>query len=202
VAKKYKATNVPAPNQTGYAIFNVSGLAHGGLDLQRLQSLAGMQMAIEDELAEAEAVVDGIKKRLRLYKEQVVPQLFDDAAIKKLTLADDSVVKITSRFGAKIEMDDEEEAYEFLESVDSLDIVKNTFTITFPKEKEKEVRKFIRDLKRRKVQLDWELKRAVHPSTLASWVKERVTHGLPLDFELFNVVDMRTAKIKRSDNGS
>jgi hypothetical protein len=140
------------------------------LNLPSNQGLGGVQKLANDILAaqtrveNLEADLKAAKQTLLKLTDEDLPSQMTEIGMTNFTLADGSKVDIKETYGARIKKDNEEKAFDWLRAHGEADIIKNTVTVRFGKEKED-----------------------IHPGTLKAWVKGRIEEGKELDMDLFGV---------------
>lgn len=152
--------------------------------LDKITNIARDQVRLKKRKAKLEEELEGVSKELEVNKTQLLPAAMTDAAMTSFQLAGGYGVEVEKVVRASIPFGDAkkrakepggEEKYQgALDYMDERapDLVVHKFELIFSRGEEKMVRKFIRDLNRRKVQLKWEVSRTVHASTLTSWLKK------------------------------
>jgi hypothetical protein len=161
----------------------LSGLA---MDAQRQ---AARVARLQEELSAAEA-------ELKHTVERSIPELMDAADMAEYTTKDGVKIKIAEAIRGSISKDNAEKAFKWLEEHNHADLVKREFVIRFGKNEEAWAKKFQADLAKRKQKLACDVKRAVHPSTLASFLKNQLEAGTDIPVDLFGVFRQRVAKIE------
>jgi hypothetical protein len=157
--------------------------------------LAQVQLAAEAEVERLQEELQKAQKRLLHIREHQLPRLMDEAGVDKLC-KDGIEVTVREEVRGSIPAANADKAFEWLESHGHGGIVKREFRISFSKDEESWARKFMADLRKRKRQLSCEIKRAVHPSTLKSFITEQLAEGVEIPMELLGVYRQRLARIK------
>ncbi len=166
--------------------------------MARLEGLAQEQLDAEARLSSLEAQVDEAKAVVRRIKENDLPNLLDEAQLgdSKIVTPNGIEIAMKEEIRGSIPKGKEKPAHDWLEENDNGGLIKRTVTITFSKDEESWAAKFARDCANRKKPLNLEIKRAVHISTLRSFVKECMANGIPIPLQTFGVFRQRFTKVK------
>lgn len=176
--------------------------ANRAISLQDVQRLAEQQKLLEDEVAALEAQVLVKKAELKKVAEEELPELLDGVGLPSITLKDGTVLEVGDLVSASITDDNRAPAHSWLRENQLGDLIKNVLVITFGKGEDEEAIKLQSLIKAmaEKDELRYgtlEQKEAVHPSTLKSFVKERLESGLPLPAQTFKLFIGRVCRIKK-----
>jgi len=179
----------------------MAGDSDAALNLPNDRGLASVQ-AIADRIVSYEKRVRSLefdlkqaKKSLQKFTDEDLPSKMLELGIKNFTLSDGSKIEVKETYGARISEEKKDKAFAWLRAKGESDIIKNTVTVRFGKEKDNEAQSLIEDLIKK--QWEPEQKQEVHTATLKAWVKERTEKGLELDMDLFGVWIGQRATIKR-----
>lgn len=180
-----------APAPTGKQLANVIELAREQVKLQRLVT------KLENELKIA-------KQSLTANKTILLPKAMDAAGIPATPLGNGAHVEIETIVTASIpspnsdRVENAEErnriGIEYLDE-HAPDLIKNKVTAFFPKGQEKLFEKFLRDLNKRKIQIDYNFERTVHGATLAKWIRGQDKLGKTVDEAALNVHRIKVAEV-------
>ncbi len=172
------------------------------LDLPSNEGLSGVQKLANDIVA-AQTRVENLEGDLKAAKQTLLkltdedlPSQMAEIGLTNFTLADGSKVDIKETYGARIKKDNEEKAFDWLRSHGEGDIIKNTVTVRFGKEKDNEALALVDELRNK--QWEPEQKQEVHAGTLKAWVKGRIEEGKELDMDLFGVWVGQRATINKA----
>jgi hypothetical protein len=163
--------------------------------LKQLSSLALDQKRAELEVAQAEEQLALAKAKLAHIAEHVIPELMDAAEMAEYTTKDGIKIKINEKVRGSIPKATEAQAFQWLLDNRHDDLIKREFKIQFGKNEEAWAKEFEQDLQNRKRPLAFDLKRTVHASTLASFVKSQLEAGVDFPMDLFGVYRQRTSVI-------
>jgi hypothetical protein len=128
----------------------------------------------EIESAQLAARLNEVKERINTTKNKTLVDVFDEAGITSLALEAEGnlpryEVEIGDYFHANIPAEKSEEAYAFLRSKKSEDLIKSSYTIEFGLREAKAAERFQRSLD--KAGIGYSLKQGVPWNTLTSWFK-------------------------------
>lgn len=164
--------------------------------LAQLAGLALEQKRAEAEVAKAEEALAVAKTELKRLCEQEIPDLMDKAETSDHTTKDGIRIKIKEKVHGSIPKANEEKAFTWLKEHNHDALIKREFKIQFGKDEEAWAQKFLKDLQKRKRPLAFELKRAVHPSTLSSFVTSQLESGVDFPMDIFGVFRKRSSEIE------
>lgn len=167
--------------------------------LAALSAAAMDQKRKEAEVARIEEQLAVAQAELKTIAEHTIPELMDAAEMESFTTKDGIVIKIVQKIRGSIPKATEAKAFEWLKDNKHDDLIKREFKIGFGKEEETWANKFLADLKKRKRPLAFEVKRTVHPSTLASFVTSQLEQGVDFPMDIFGVFRQRSSKIELKD---
>ena len=152
---------------------------------------------LQQEIAGDEAEVKRKKEKLRQLTEDTLPGLMDAAGQKEVTTSDGLVVTLDENIYANISEERKNAAFAWLIANGHEALIKNEFTVAFPKDSLEAVEAFEDYLNknlRRKANLKH--KTSVHPSTLSSWVREELDAGSEIPLDLLGVTRRKVCKVK------
>jgi hypothetical protein len=167
--------------------------------LASLSALAMEQKRAEVAVAKAEEALALANAELKRISEHVIPDLMDVAKLTEYTSRDGIKIKIGEKIRGSIPKANEEKAFAWLTDQKHDDLIKREFKIQFGKNEEGWAKKFLADLQKRKRPLAFELKRTVHASTLASFVKGQLESGVDFPMDIFGVYRQRASTIEVKD---
>lgn len=108
--------------------------------------------------------------------EQTIPNAMKEASLKSFDYADGEIerkVEIDEAVRSSITEANKPAAHAWLESHKHGDLIKRTITISFGRDQVKLFKKWVRDMAQRKEPIPYEVKEAVHASTLGAFVREQ-----------------------------
>ena len=164
--------------------------------LTRISELATAQRLAETKLEEADLEAKKCKEALRVIAEVQLPALMDEAGMAEFTTRDGIQVKVAETVRATIPAAFQAEAFGWLKANGHDQLIKREFKIEFSRDEESWAEKFERELREREQPLKFEVKRSIHPSTLASFVREQLEEGVAIPLDAFGVHRQKASKIK------
>jgi len=167
--------------------------------LATLSQLADEQKQAEAEVARLEEELRSAQAKLRDLAEHRLPNLMNECGMREFTTKDGIKIKVVEKIRGSIPEAHATRAFAWLEEHGHDNLIKREFKIEFGKDEEGWAKKFQADLAKRKRPLKVQLKRAVHPSTLASFVNEQLADGVDFPMEMFGVHQQRSSKIEFKD---
>jgi hypothetical protein len=169
--------------------------------LKRISDLANQQMATEDEIQELNEQLGEKQKRLRQISEIDLPLAMEEVGLKEFSLIAGEKVSIYHGVKASIPKIKEMEAFAWLKYHRAGSLIKNQVIVTFSMKQDAFANKFIRDLRRRKIQPQgWENKKTVHPQSLTAFVRTQLEEGREIPLDLLGVFQYDQARITRPKN--
>jgi len=144
----------------------------------RLKTLAGLchQMAErEEEVAQAEIVLQEAKNRLAEVANDLIPDYFNELGLTELTLEDGRKVTIQDVYQPKVT---DQSFMKWLEQNGRGDVIKNEFKLSFGMKEQSRADEVFQLLIEQGIAP--ESKVYVHPSTLKALVKELIEGGASL----------------------
>ncbi len=161
--------------------------------LERLVKLGDLQVAIEAEIADLEARLKERNKDLKKVSEEDLPDLMMELGMMEFKLTSGKTVKVKQDFYAKIPDARFTEAIAWLDGRGFGGIVKATVTAPFGMSERDKALELVDNLKSHGVAV--EMKQGIHPSTLKSFIKERLEKEERIPFDLFGIVPFNKAVI-------
>lgn len=163
--------------------------------LQRISEAAAEQKKAELRVARLEEELAQAKEELKDVAEHRLPALMDEAEIEDFTTKDGIKIGVKEKIRGSIPAANRPQALKWLEDNGFENLIKREFKIQFNKDEESWARKFQADLAKRKKPLKVQVDRNVNPSTLQSFVKQRLEEGEEIPMKLFGVFRQRMSKI-------
>lgn len=145
-----------------------------GDKLDRVRKALAALRDDELEVAQLAARMKEVNERIITAKNKTIVDVFDEAGVTSMKLdAEGNLppyeVEIGDYFHANIPAEKAEEAYAYLKSKKSEDLIKSSFTIEFGLREAKQSERFMRSLE--KAGIDFSLKQGVPWNTLTAWFK-------------------------------
>ena len=164
-------------------------------ELSLVSSLANKQVKLAQELASLEEAVKAKKEEFRATSEQELPEAMQAAGLTELVLSTGEKITITEFYNAHISKVNQETAYNWLVSNGHAGLIKNEVSLKFARDQERIAEETVLALKARG--LSPEIRQSVHPSTLKTLVKEKLTSGKDIPSEPFGIYIGSKAIIKK-----
>ena len=164
--------------------------------LSVLNGVALDQKKAEAEVARLEEELGLAKQALRHISENTLPTLMDECGMTEFTTTDGIKISVTETIRASIPIESQAQAFEWLKGHNHDDLIKREFKIEFGKGEEKWAEEFEKKLNEEERPLKVQVKRGVHPQTLASFVREQLKEGVDIPLSVFGASRIRSSKIK------
>ncbi|QYW02137.1 hypothetical protein CPT_Sonora_034 [Stenotrophomonas phage Sonora] len=175
-----------------YLQFTGPAAAEG--ELARLTALAEDQARAEAEVARLEAELGKARDRLRDVAERQVPELMDGIGIESFKTSTGLKIEIAETIRASISVANAPRAFAWLREHGHAALIKRGISLAFGKGQDEKADLLVKELEEKG--LDVEDKTSVHPSTLASFVRENLRDGKEIPLDLLGVHRQRVSKIK------
>ena len=163
--------------------------------LKDLVAAAQHQQYLEDYIAEYEGLLKNYKERHRKQSQEIVPNMMAELEINSFELDNGYKVSIKETYFASIPEANMYACFEWLRQNNLNGIIKTVVAANFGKGEDQEAQKVLDTLTEMGVVAD--VKSAIHPQTLKSFVKERITKGLEFDLDLFGASVVKTTVISK-----
>lgn len=167
--------------------------------LNQIHRLIMQDVQAELDIKELQEKIDGLTQVRRTILERELPQIMQQARLKKASLEDGTTVAIKEDIYASIAAGHVEAAYSWLKETGNDDIIKNELKTSFGRGEE--------DLAVAAEQallalgVTPERKRSVHPSTLKAFLREQIQKGAAVPLETFGVGFITKATYKLPKKG-
>lgn len=168
--------------------------ATGEGELSQLSKLAEEQAAAEAEVARLEAELTKAREVARDFAERQVPELMDSIGIAEFKTATGLKIKVAETIRASITAANAARAFAWLRENGHAALIKRALTVTFGKGQDEAAEALAQELEGKG--LDADDKTSVHPSTLASFVREKLRDGQEIPLDLLGVHRQRVSKIE------
>lgn len=180
---------VPPLSNSGIDSSELEGMETGGTEqpantLENLSTFAERYIELDKELKELDDYGSKLEEEQRDIEETKIPEVMNQLKMTEFSMKDGFKLKIEAKFQGSIVAKDEAKAaaqLKWIETVEGGEIIKTTFTIDFNKGHEAEAEEFVKLMK--ELGIAYKVKRGVHASTLASFVKAKIIGAteVPLD---------------------
>lgn len=167
--------------------------------LNRIHQLILQDVEHEVAATALQAQLDEINNKRRQILEKDLPQIMQQARLKKASLEDGTTVTIKEDIYASIAAGNVEAAYSWLTTNGHADIIKNELKSTFGRGEEELAKAAEAALTALGVIA--ERKRSVHPSTLKAFLREQLAKGVAVPLETFSVGFITKATYKLPKKG-
>jgi hypothetical protein len=147
------------------------------------------------EIKEAEEEVARITDEVRHLSGVVIPGIFEELGVKKITLQNGKEVNIHSEWVGSISEKNSLAAFSWLEDNGHGSIIKKAINIDLKKGESETAKKIQEWLIANKV-FNFKEKSSVHHSTLKSFINEQKEKGSDLPDDLFGTFQVKETKIK------
>ena len=150
---------------------------------------------LEDQVKASEEHIRTLKEKARELSQIVIPQMMKEMNITKLKLKDGASIEVSNFYSAKIILEKQEEAFNWLRSNGLGDIIKNDVTVTFGRGEDNKAMAYATLAKGQGYEPVQKI--GVHPQTLKAVVRERTESGQDLPADLFNTFVGNQTKITK-----
>ena len=165
--------------------------------LSQIAKAAREQRAAEAEVDRLAEELKKAKAALERISQVQLPELMKEARQEVLRTEDGIQVELTEIIRASVPEKRSAEAFAWLRANDHGGLIRHTFSIEFGKDQEKSAEGFAKNLQTNGV--TYLEKRAVHPKTLESFVRQQLKDGNPIPQELFGVFRQKLTRITVRD---
>ena len=150
---------------------------------------------LEDQVKASEEHTRTLKEKARELSQIVIPQMMKEMNITKLKLKDGASIEVSNFYSAKIILEKQEAAFNWLRSNGLGDIIKNDVTVTFGRGEDNKAMAYATLAKGQGYEPVQKI--GVHPQTLKAVVRERTESGQDLPADLFNTFVGNQTKITK-----
>jgi len=150
---------------------------------------------LEDQVKASEEHTKTLKEKARELSQVVIPEMMKEMNITKLKLKDGASIEVSNFYSAKIILEKQEEAFNWLRNNGLGDIIKNDVTVTFGRGEDNKAMAYATLAKGQGYEPVQKI--GVHPQTLKAVVRERTESGQDLPADLFNTFVGNQTKINR-----
>lgn len=180
----------------------LSQIAERGARLLQIESAKAQLQKRIDEMTEEEDRISKIT--LPALMQQIGVQEFTLTTGERILVKPIISASIPSKSAIEKERDSEKRfdlqskfdvAMEYLVQNNAEAIIKNFVVVALGKDSDEDAKRVVDTIS--DLGFVASLSKGVHPSTLTSWVKERLTNGDPVDFEILSVYSGKVAEIKK-----
>lgn len=165
-------------------------------ELQRIVRLAELMVAQAREVAELEQKLKEAKAALRRTETEDLPELMREVGLDSVKLNDGSTVEVIEDVDCGISQARRADAHAWLVENGFGGLIKTQVITAFDRGEIEAAMEYARQASEHWPEHPAELKDAVHPATLKSFVKEQLEKGAELPYELFGVRPYARARYK------
>lgn len=168
-------------------------------DVVRLKELMDSALNIEQEISEIEELLKAKREDYRKITEEQLPSAMQELSISEFKFGTGFKITLDDVVHAKIPAHHEAKAFSWLEENGYGHIIKNVVSVSFGSGEDEiaaQLEEYIGSNEQLK-DIPHERKMNVHPSTLKSWVKERLEKHDAFPMDIFGVFQRTVAKIKK-----
>lgn len=162
--------------------------------LDRVVKLAEALEAQKDKVQELKDRLDDEKKELTRLQNEDLPTLMQELRLTELTLDSGRKVKVKEEVSTAITEERRPAAMRWLRDNGYGGLIKSKVIASYGKEEVEQARELVQELANSGRTA--EFKEDVHPSTLKSFVKERLQQGEDVPFDLFSIHPYYVADVK------
>lgn len=180
-------------------------------EIGAVADMASRMLEVENEINLLEEKLKQRKQDLTKLAEQDLPDLMQELNIKDFTLSNGAKVEIKELISGSVPSggaidrakgDDkvaleirQQQCFDWLRDNGAGDLIKSNVEVQFGRDEDDDCNAFTKELRDR--QIYYKRAVAVHPGTLNSFIKERMSEGKEVPHDLFRVFTGRRAKIRR-----
>jgi hypothetical protein len=180
-------------------------------EIGAVADMASRMLNLQEEISRSEEALKQKKQDLTKLAEQDLPDLMMELNIKDFTLSNGAKVEVNDIISGSVPAagaidrakgDDkidlemrQENCFDWLRANGAGDLIKSNVEVQFGRDEDDACNSFIDELQDR--QIYYKRAKAVHPGTLNSFIKERLSEGKEVPHDLFRIYTGRKAKIRR-----
>ena len=180
-------------------------------EIGAVADMASRMLDLENEINRIDELLKQKKQDLTKLAEQDLPELMQELNVRDFTLSNGSKVEVNDIVSGSVPSvsaidrakgDDkvtleirQQQCFEWLRDNKAGDLIKSNVEVQFGRNEDDECNAFTQELRER--QLYYKRAIGVHPSSLNSFIKERLSEGKDIPLDLFRVYTGRAANIRR-----
>jgi hypothetical protein len=180
-------------------------------EIGAVADMASRMLNLQEEIIRSEEALKQKKQALTKLAEQDLPDLMMELNIKDFTLSNGAKVEVNDIISGSVPAagaidrakgDDkvdlemrQENCFDWLRANGAGDLIKSNVEVQFGRDEDDACNTFIDELQDRHIY--YKRAKAVHPGTLNSFIKERLSEGKDVPHDLFRIYTGRKAKIRR-----
>ncbi len=172
--------------------------------LETIRSVLRLARDTELRISDLTEKLKEEKKELLELQHETLPTLFQELGIDRLGLEPEENTPgydcslgeyYKAAIPAEWPLEQQEEAFDYLEEVGSGDLVKHQFTVLLPRGSEKLAKKLVAALER--LSVEYEQRRSVPWGTLTAWLREQCEAGVVPELKKIGATVGKIVKLKR-----
>ena len=180
-------------------------------EIGAVADMASRMLNLQEEISRSEEALKQKRQDLTKLAEQDLPDLMMELNIKDFTLSNGAKVEVNDIISGSVPAagaidrakgDDkidlemrQENCFDWLRANGAGDLIKSNVEVQFGRDEDDACNTFIDELQDRHIY--YKRAKAVHPGTLNSFIKERLSEGKEVPHDLFRIYTGRKAKIRR-----
>ena len=180
-------------------------------EIGAVADMASRMLNLQEEISRSEEALKQKRQDLTKLAEQDLPDLMMELNIKDFTLSNGAKVEVNDIISGSVPAagaidrakgDDkvdlemrQENCFDWLRANGAGDLIKSNVEVQFGRDEDDACNTFIDELQDRHIY--YKRANAVHPGTLNSFIKERLSEGKEVPHDLFRIYTGRKAKIRR-----
>ena len=180
-------------------------------EIGAVADMASRMLNLQEEIIRSEEALKQKKQALTKLAEQDLPDLMMELNIKDFTLSNGAKVEVNDIISGSVPAagaidrakgDDrvnmeirQQHCFDWLRGNGAGDLIKNNVEVQFGRNEDGACDEFAVELNSRDI--NYKRSVGVHPSTLNSFIKERMSEGKEVPHDLFKIYTGRRAKIRR-----
>ena len=184
-------------------------------EIGAVADMASRMLDLENEITRIDELLKQKKQDLTKLAEQDLPELMQELNVRDFTLSNGSKVEVNDIVSGSVPSvsaidrakgDDkvtleirQQQCFEWLRVNKAGDLIKSNVEVQFGRNEDEDCNAFAKELSDRKIYYKRSV--GVHPASLNSYIKERMSEGKEVPHELFKIYTGRRAKIRREKNG-
>lgn len=152
-------------------------------------------ISVQNQIADAEAELQRLKREERDISEQKIPAIMDELNMDRITLKDGRTVQVKDMVQCSIPVEKKPGAFVWMDEHGHGDLIKTVVTAKFNRG-EQAYAKEAADLLEQQLGIHADLLESVHPGTLKAWARKELEAGRALPQDFFKVYTVRQATVK------
>ena len=164
-------------------------------DLHGIAVLATKQLVAQAKVSDLENQLELAKAQLTTIQEIELPESMLHLGLKSFTLSDGSKLDVKTFYRGNISKNRTEEAHDWLRDHDHADLIKNDVICSYGKGEDHDALVLMGKLE--EMNVDYENRKSVHPSTLKAFVREQIEMGKEIPLDLLGVYIGQRSEIRR-----